>query len=413
VPNLRGIPAPSSEVDVLVAGAGPAGSAVAFWLAQSGHRVLLVDRCDFPRDKACSEYLGPGAVEQLARIGVLSQLQGMGANALTGTTVIAAYGSRLTGRFHLASSKHPGAVGLSVTRRLLDHCLVRAAAEAGAEFVPRTTVEDLLIADGMVEGALLRDVNGSHRAIRARLTIGADGLRSVVARRIGGVETAAPRRMGFVTHVRGVKGLETTAQMHVGPAGYVGLNPLGQDIANVALVVPAARAVAARGRADDFFFSVLDELPDLRGRVPRSGMLHPVMVTGPFSSRARRVIADGALLVGDAADFFDPFTGEGIFSALRGAELAASVARDALSQPGPVSVRRLRPYAASRRRTFFGKWAVERLIGYGMLAPALFDRAVARLGRRGSMAHTLIGVTADFVPAGKVLNPLFLARMIV
>jgi hypothetical protein len=53
------------------------------------------------------------------------------------------------------------------------------------------------------------------------------------------------------------------------------------------------------------------------------------------------------------------------------------------------------------------------MIGYGMLAPALFDRAVSRLGQRGSMAHTLIGVTADFVPASRVLNPLFLSRMMI
>ena len=72
----------------------------------------------------------------------------------------------------------------------------------------------------------------------------------------------------------------------------------------------------------------------------------------------------------------------------------------------------LAPYRRARRRAFAGKWAVERLIGYGMWWPRLFDRAVARLGRRGSMAHTLIGVTGDFVPAREVLNPLFLARMV-
>jgi hypothetical protein len=68
--------------------------------------------------------------------------------------------------------------------------------------------------------------------------------------------------------------------------------------------------------------------------------------------------------------------------------------------------------ARARRRAFAGKWAVERLIGYGMLFPALFDRAVARLGRRAGMADTLVGVTGDLVPARRVLNPVFLARML-
>jgi flavin-dependent dehydrogenase len=124
------------------------------------------------------------------------------------------------------------------------------------------------------------------------------------------------------------------------------------------------------------------------------------------------VTVDGAALVGDAADFFDPFTGEGIYSALRGAELLAETAAVALERPGLVTAADLAGYRRARRRAFAGKWAVERLIGYGMLFPALFDRAVARLGRRAGMADTLIGVTGDFVPARHVLNPLFLARMI-
>jgi flavin-dependent dehydrogenase len=124
------------------------------------------------------------------------------------------------------------------------------------------------------------------------------------------------------------------------------------------------------------------------------------------------VAGDGALLVGDAADFFDPFTGEGVFSALRGAEMAASAAHPLLASQSPITARQLAPYVTARSKAFRGKWAVERLIGYGMLAPALFDRAVSRLGRRGSMAHTLIGVTADIVPPGRVLNPLFLSRMV-
>ena len=120
----------------------------------------------------------------------------------------------------------------------------------------------------------------------------------------------------------------------------------------------------------------------------------------------------GAALLGDAADFFDPFTGEGIYSALRGAELLAETASVALERPGILRGAALAPIRRGRRRAFAGKWAVERLIGYGMLLPRLFDRAVARLERRG-LAHTLIGVTGDFVPAREVLNPSFIARMLV
>ncbi|MGH7629654.1 MAG: NAD(P)/FAD-dependent oxidoreductase, partial [Gemmatimonadales bacterium] len=264
---------------------------------------------------------------------------------------------------------------------------------------------------GAVAGAVVGGPRG-RRVIRARLVIGADGLRSGVAGRLGARSRGRLRRVAFVAHVGGVPGLARSAEMHVGPRGYVGLNPIGDDVANVALVVPASAAAGARGRAAEFFFEALERFPGVRGRVDQRRVVRKVLATGPFAARSRRVTADGALLVGDAADFFDPFTGEGICSALRGGELVAMYAGAALAERGPPTDRRLGAYRRARMRAFAGKWAVERLIGYGMLWPRLFDHAVGRIGRRPGMAHTLIGVTGDFVPARAALNPLFLARLL-
>ncbi len=122
--------------------------------------------------------------------------------------------------------------------------------------------------------------------------------------------------------------------------------------------------------------------------------------------------ADGATPVGDAADFFDPFTGEGICAALHGARLAVETARRP-TRPGVAQAADLEPYTRARAAAFRGKWAIERLIGHGMAAPRLFDRAVARIGRRPPMAHTMIGVTGNFVPPRAVLDPWYLTRMVV
>jgi flavin-dependent dehydrogenase len=214
-----------------------------------------------------------------------------------------------------------------------------------------------------------------------------------------------------VAHLEGVDGMGCSAEMYVGTSGYAGLNPLGGGLTNVALVVPSERAPAARGRVEAFFLEGLQEFPGVARRVERSRIARRVLATGPFAAWSGQVVADGAALVGDAADFFDPFTGEGIYCALRGAELLADAVLPALDRGGPVSAAHLAGYRRARRLTFIGKWAVERLVGYGMTFPRLFDRAVGRLGRRG-LAHTFIGVTGDFVPARAVLNPLFLARMV-
>jgi geranylgeranyl reductase family protein len=400
-----------SAADLLIVGGGPAGTSTAIRAARAGLRVTLVDRARFPRDKACSEYMSPETLRQLDLIGMLSVLDGYGGTALAGTTVIGPRGSSLTGLFAKAGVQPFRPTGLSLPRRLLDAELISAARRAGATVLEGTTVEDLLYDRGAVAGVVTRREGGAVATLRARLTIGADGLRSVVARRLGGRRYGLPSRMAFVAHVAEVSGLSDQAEMHVGTEGYVGLNPLGNGVTNVALVVPRRLAREARGRTEAFFLERLGQFPGVRGRVDGRHIVRQVLVTGPFAARSRRPVVNGALLVGDAADFFDPFTGEGICTALRGGAMAAETAIAALDLPGPAMAERLAGYRRARRRAFAGKWAVERLIGYGMLAPPLFDRAIERLERRG-WAHTLIGVTGDFVPARAVLNPRFLTGML-
>jgi flavin-dependent dehydrogenase len=397
---------------VLVVGAGPGGSSLATFLARTGLSVTAVDRAGFPRDKACSEYMSPETVRILSRVGVVEALERAGAAMPRGTAVTAARGARLHGVFERASRPPFRPMGLALSRSLLDNELVAAARGAGAQVLERTTVEELLYDEGAVAGALVRDATGQRHGIRARLTVGADGLRSVVARRIGRRSYGFPRRVAFVAHMSGVRDTGPYAELHVRRAGYVGINPIGHDRTNVALVVPARSAGRAGGRVKQFFSEMLAEFPPVADRLAGAIVVRPILATGPFAAWSGRVIAPGAALVGDAADFFDPFTGEGIYSALRGAELLAETAIEALSIPGQLTPDRLTSYSHRRRRVFGGKWLVERMIGYGMSFPALFDRAVARLGRRRGMADTLIGVTGDFVPAHEVLNPVFLARML-
>ena len=400
-----------AEVDALVIGAGPAGSATAALLARQGWRVLVADRDRFPREKACSEYMSPAAVRVLSGLGVVPWLESAGAVALAGTDVRTASGGRLAGRFAPSIRAPFPPSGLSVPRRVLDQALVRAARAAGASVLEHTHLGDLEREHGRVVGAALSTSDGPMR-VRARLVVGADGLRSRVARSLGRRRHGRPRRVAFVAHVQDVPGLADAAEMHVGPAGYVGLNPIGHGLANVALVVPAELALAARGRGTAFFLERLATFAGVRGRVDGARIVREVLVTGPFAARSTVVTAPGALLVGDAAEFFDPFTGEGICSALRGAELVAATAGHALRDARQLD-EALLAYRRLRLRTFAGKWAVERLIGWSMEWPALFDHAVRRIGRRRGMADTLVGVTGELRPARHVLNPLFLARMVV
>ncbi len=409
--------------DAVVVGAGPAGSATALRLARAGAAVLLLDRARFPRHKPCSEYLSPETVRLLGELdaGALAEVLARAPARLYGMRVVAPDGTEALGRF---ASDHrwpaPLPYGLALPRVDLDFILRTAAQRAGATVREGTVVEDLLYESGGVGGVVIRDGGwGMRESVRARVVVGADGLRSVVARRLGGRRTGWPRRVAFTAHVAGVTDVGDLGEMHVGHrgAGYVGLGPVGGGVTTIALVVPERAARPGPGTSwRDRFLPALERFPRLAGRFAGAELVRDVIAVGPLAQRSHRAIADGACLVGDAADFFDPFTGQGIFAALRGAELLADVLIAALISEapggGPLPHVALAPYARARRRVFLGKWAIERLIGLGVGWPALTNRVVGRLARRPQLGDLVVGTTGNFVPARALFAPHTLLRLL-
>ena len=401
--------------DAVVVGAGPAGSATARLLAQAGARVLLLDRARFPRDKPCSEYLSPQSTRVLEHLGpdVVAAVEAAAPARLTGMKLVAPSGRAALGRFAADHGwQPPRPYGFALPRTVFDTILRDAAVRAGATAQEGVTVEELVYGAGGVAGVVVRTGDGRRETIKARVVVGADGLHSVVARRLGVRSEHAPRRIAYTAHVADVAGVGDAGEMHVGRQGYVGLGPVGGGVTTVALVLPLA--VARTGGRDPRrdFFAELERFPGLAGRFDPRRIERRVLVTGPFARWSRRATANGALLVGDAADFFDPFTGQGIYAALRGAELAVDALLPALAAAGPVSDAALAPYRRARRRAFLGKWVLERLIGVGVGWPALAERVIERLARRPALADLLVGATGNFVPARAALRPAVLARLL-
>jgi len=403
-----------AHVQVLVVGGGPAGSSAAWHCAQAGLDVCLVDRARFPRAKPCAEYVSPEGSRILHAMGALDTLEVQAAQ-LNGMVVHAPSGDRIHGEF-VARHGFRGFRdrGLGIRREILDTVLLERARAAGVRVIEQAKVEQLVQdANGTVTGAIIRTESGAQ-TVHASLVIGADGLRSVVSRRLGlARQSRWTRRVALVAHYRDVTDMGALGEMHVTRHGYVGLARVSDGLVNVALVVPQRYAGTMRDGRDAFLENWLRAQPSLAPRFAKATRVTPVRATGPFASRAKRPWAPGVLLTGDAADFFDPFTGEGIYSALRGGELLAEFAQGAVRATSAEGhVRSLRAYEHARKRVFGGKWRIEQLIGLAVGMPPLLNYAARVLSKDRDLADLLIGVTGDFVPPSAVLRPRTLLRFL-
>ena len=159
------------------------------------------------------------------------------------------------------------------------------------------------------------------------------------------------------------------------------------------------------GLLDAFFVARVKQLPHLARRVAGTTIATRVRALGPLAYRVAPPVVGGVLLVGDAAGFYDPLTGEGVFSALRGAELAAEAAGRALTR-GDLSAAGLAEYRDARRATFGDKQHFTRALQFVIGHRRLANVVAQSLARRQELLDFTLGVVGDFVPPRALLSRL-------
>ena len=405
------------DAEVIVVGGGPAGASTAHSLAREGVDVLLLDRAKFPRDKTCAEYLSPQASRILSDMNVLDEVERSLPAHLAGMRIRSPDGIYADGEFASTHGFQPFRdYGLAVQRKILDAIVLGGAKAAGARVEEQVRVTDVSTdSDGRVSGVSIIGHDGSARALKSRYVVGADGLRSVVGRRLGLTRTSRffPKRIALVAHYKNVRDVGTMGEMHVDKGGYFGIVSVGHGLMNVAVVVPMSKAKEIGEGRPEFLDRWIASRPHLAERFVGAERVTPVRATGPFASTSRRAWAPGAALVGDAADFFDPFTGEGMYAALRGGEILAPFIVEALRAPAKDENRTLAGYEATRRKEFGGKWKLERIVGMSIAYPYFLNNAAKALSRHKEMADLLVGVAGDYIPTSLVLNPRFLFNLFI
>jgi len=308
------------KVDVVIVGARCAGASTALLLARAGARVVVVDRGRYGTDSLSTHALMRGAVLQLHRWGVLPAIVEHGTPAVTATT----FGYRHEEVTVAIEPKH-GVEALYAPRRtLLDGLLSAMAVESGAEVIYGVNVDGLIAgADGRVRG-IAATAGGRRHTIEADLVVGADGLYSTVARRVGAEPVVAGRHAAAVLYSYWAGVHEANYRWMFRQDASIGAIPTNGGTC-VFVSVPAAQfKERVRGNATEAYHRLLREVcPEFGARLEGASRVEPVHGFGGHPGFIKRSTGPGWALVGDAGYFKDPATAHGITDALRDAELLA------------------------------------------------------------------------------------------
>jgi len=370
---------PDGEADVVVVGAGPSGSATAYYLAQAGLDVLLLEKSRFPREKVCGDGLTPRGVKALVAMGIsVSEQDGWVRNK--GLRVIGA-GRRLELEWPELSS-YPG-YGLVRPRTDLDQMLARRAEQAGARLIEGLTVTGPVLDDrtGQITGVTARPGGaGEERTYAGRVIVAADGNSSRLSVAMG-LRKRDDRPLGVAvrTYYRSPRHeddyLESWLDLWDGDRllpGYGWIFGMGDGTSNVGLGLLNTSAAFGhtdyhallrrwlKGMPEEWGFTEENRTEPIRGAALPMGFNR----TPPYFN--------GLLLAGDAGGMVNPFNGEGIAYAMESGEILARTIAQALARPGRADTERvLAGYPVALRQAYGGYYALGRVFVKAIGRPEL------------------------------------------
>ncbi|MBC8254932.1 MAG: geranylgeranyl reductase family protein [Ardenticatenia bacterium] len=335
------------QCDVVVVGAGPGGSAAAYWLARRAIDVLLVDKVHFPRAKPCGDGLTPHAIAMLETMGLARTIEQRG-RAFAGVRVLAPDGRASLFNLPAGMDGQPQQ-GLVIPRHDLDDILRQQAVAAGCRFLPGFMALVPHYCQGQLAGIVGQ--RGSHPlTIQARLVILATGSSRTLVEALGLAPDDKPSGLAMRAYLTGVSNLDEYLEIYLHGdllPGYAWIFPAGEKTANIGVgirldgITPGEGARQLRAAFERFVQSKSAE-----GRL--LGQAHGAPLCTDFP--AIRTFASGALVVGEAAGLVNPLTGEGIALALESGQLAAEIANKALRAGNVSSDQLLRYDEALRQR---------------------------------------------------------------
>ncbi len=402
----------SFDTQVAIVGGGPAGAALHSRLAAAGMDSVVFERTAEPRWRASGVFSSPLTRLRLRDLGLSDSAVNQVARPISALNVVTETGSACRLEYTTAAGPACGFDRVALDRLLLDRAraaggVVRTSAVVTSIVLPRheTDTARLTVA------ATAAGQQGVKEEWRARLVVGADGPRSLVARTAGVARSPRILRKAGITFHRSDLSDETipddqAAEGHfvLGAGWYVGLAPVPDHRVNLGIVVPAAEV---RRPLDEVVERVLRSVR-FAGVAVSAETTDPVMIALPLGHGVSQRAGPGYMLVGDASGFIDPLTGEGLHRALVSSELAS----DAIVRWSRGDSQALGDYDRRLRSRFRNKDVVSWILQAFLAQPALLDYAVGRLGSRVRQREVFTLVLTDQMPASRALDPRFLGRLL-
>lgn len=314
------------DSDVIVVGAGPGGSATAHYLASSGYNVILVDKCKFPRDKICGDFVSPVAQIELSKLGIISTPEFKIANPIRRASVYLD-GTKLISR-PIPKVQGLPRCGRVIPRIILDKLILDSARKAGAIFLEGSKAVGMRTNRRNVE--LQVEGPSGKRILKARLLIGADGSNSTIAKLVRGQPpSSADRIIAIRGYFEDVDGHPSQADLHFTKEsfpGYCWLFPTSKNQANVGVGM-VLDTIPSGNRLNVLLNQLIKSNLALHKRLRNAKLVGQIRGWPLTTYNANLPLVDNrVMLVGDAAGLVNPLNGEGIQYALLSGRWASEVA---------------------------------------------------------------------------------------
>ncbi|MFD3707528.1 NAD(P)/FAD-dependent oxidoreductase [Nocardia sp. NPDC058658] len=379
------------QVDVLVVGARCAGAILGLLLARQGLDVLVVDKSRFPSDRLSTHMFELSGASVLQRCGILDAVLATGAPAHQ-AYCMTIDGAELSSDLVRAEDDPLG--GYSVRRHQLDEKLVAGAREAGARIIEACHFEDVILRNGRVVGArLTQQSTPTVTEVSARLVVGADGVRSTVARAVGAREyyrTENQRGMVWAYYQDYRPEHPARLHFHRNRDRMVFAWPSDSGLLTVIAAPPVAEVSALR-RNEAAFAEYISASPEITSMIQGADRLGAPRSATRYPGYFRAASGKGWVLLGDAGHFKDPILGQGISDAFRQAEeLAQRIAMSGLS-PRPLDTA-LRAWWRWRDADAMQMYWAAYLQGRAGTLPLFEQRVVGLLARDPALRARVTGL---------------------